>query len=85
MPSLDHNLTLRVPFPTGREATIAKQALEVDRELRADQVKRTIHVDGSKLVVSFDCDTVKNLRVSVNSFLEFLKLVAQTMDEFAEE
>jgi EKC/KEOPS complex subunit PCC1/LAGE3 len=42
---------LEIPFPTPRLADIAQQALSVDKELKADQVKRTISADGKFLKV----------------------------------
>ena len=41
---------LRIPFASEKHANIAKQTLEVDRELQPQAVKRTLEVDGQYLV-----------------------------------
>lgn len=43
--------TLRVPFLSAEHASIAKRALEVDREQNADFVERTIETEGTELIV----------------------------------
>ena len=42
--------TIRIPFASDKDADIAKQVIEVDRELQPDVVKRTISVEGTELV-----------------------------------
>ncbi|KAI8985889.1 CTAG/Pcc1 family, partial [Pilobolus umbonatus] len=74
--------SIDIPFPNDRLASIAEQVLSVDKELRAEQVKRTLTVDKNTLKVHFQCDNIKLLRVSVNSFLESLLMVTRTMDAF---
>ena len=41
---------MRIPFASPKHANIAKQAIEVDRELQPDVVKRTLAVEGNDLV-----------------------------------
>ena len=41
---------LRIPFASEKHANIAKQTLEVDRELQPQAVKRVLEVDGRYLV-----------------------------------
>ncbi|OZJ07009.1 hypothetical protein BZG36_00201 [Bifiguratus adelaidae] len=77
-----HGMHLVIPFPNERLATIAKQALAVDKELRADQVERTLSVDGSRLIADYQATTPRVLRVSVNAFMEMLVMVTRTMDAF---
>ncbi|KAL4209466.1 hypothetical protein CU097_006298 [Rhizopus azygosporus] len=79
---MDKTITLEIPLPNERLATIAARVIEVDKELKADQVKRTIAAEGNILKVRFDCYTTKMLRVSVNSFLEYLTMVTRTMEAF---
>lgn len=43
--------TLTIPFPSSRLANIAERALNVDKELKSDQVKRIITTDDDKLIV----------------------------------
>ncbi|CAG8492316.1 6959_t:CDS:2 [Funneliformis caledonium] len=80
--SLGHSLTLTIPFPSSRLASIAERTLNVDKELKSDQVKRIISTDDDKLIVTFDCASVKLLRVSVNSLLDMIIMITKTMDAF---
>ena len=41
---------MQVPFTSAKHATIAKQVIEVDRELQPQVVKRTIDVQDDVLV-----------------------------------
>ncbi|KAI9484331.1 CTAG/Pcc1 family [Zychaea mexicana] len=72
---------IEIPFPTNRLATIAQRVLNVDKELKTDQVKRSLSVNDDKLEALFECTTARMMRVSVNSFLEMLTMVTRTMDE----
>ncbi|RUS16268.1 transcription factor Pcc1-domain-containing protein [Endogone sp. FLAS-F59071] len=85
MTTLDHSIHLIVPFPTPRLANIALRVLNVDKELKTDQARRTLSLEHEKLIVHFDCASTRMLRVSVNSFLEMLVMVTRTMEEFNEE
>ncbi|KAG2188381.1 hypothetical protein INT44_001134 [Umbelopsis vinacea] len=73
---------LEIPFPTPRLASIAQRTLSVDKELKVDQVKRILTANGDKLIVDFDCSSVKMLRVSATSFFEMLTMVTSTMEQF---
>lgn len=43
--------TIRVPFLTPEHATIARRALDVDREQNASFVEREITVEGAELIM----------------------------------
>ncbi|KAJ4290705.1 hypothetical protein N0V88_006453 [Collariella sp. IMI 366227] len=80
-------LTLDVPFPDARLASVALQALRVDKEL-SSLVKRhlsTIAPEGSSdptlLRVEYTAATNRMLRVAVNSFLESVYLVLEVQEE----
>ncbi|KAK4097508.1 Pcc1-domain-containing protein [Parathielavia hyrcaniae] len=80
-------LTLDVPFPDARLASVALQALRVDKEL-SSLVKRdltAVAVEGSPdpsvLRVEYKAATNRMLRVAVNSFLESLALVLEVQEE----
>ncbi|KAH8829955.1 hypothetical protein DL96DRAFT_1591075 [Flagelloscypha sp. PMI_526] len=45
-----HTITIRVPFSTSHDASIAKRSIEVDRELQPQAVKRTLSIEGDELV-----------------------------------
>ncbi|KAH6634055.1 transcription factor Pcc1-domain-containing protein [Chaetomium sp. MPI-SDFR-AT-0129] len=80
-------LTLDVPFPDARLASVAHQALRVDKEL-SSLVKRDLKTvdagdSGSPTVlrIEYQATTNRMLRVAVNSFLESLALVLEVQEE----
>ncbi|KAI1504390.1 Pcc1-domain-containing protein [Biscogniauxia marginata] len=89
-------LTIDVPFPTPRLASVALKALRVDKEL-SPLVKRTFSVnsptgdaaEGSLehciLRTEYKATTNRMLRVAVNSFMESLNLVIEVMEELDED
>ncbi|XP_030004132.1 L antigen family member 3-like [Sphaeramia orbicularis] len=74
--------SLDVPFPSSREAIIALQSLSPDREPRKGGISKQLTVSGSTLSVRWSADEARILRVSVNSFLDHLSLVLETMEMF---
>ena len=74
------NATLDIPVSQSR-AEICKKVLQVDKELK-NIVTRDINVEGDLLRVEFKSSSLKQLRTSINSFLEALKLTMDTIDEF---
>jgi len=80
-----HTITVRIPFSSSDHATIAKRAIEVDRELQPQAVKRTIVVQGDDLIVTFETLTIRLARLTINAFLENVDLVVQTLGQFGEE
>ena len=75
-------MTLAVPFPTPREAEIAYNSLMVDPEPARSLVTKHLVVNGPNLTARFTASNARGLRVSVNSFLEHLVLVTDTIDQF---
>ncbi|KAI1804111.1 Pcc1-domain-containing protein [Daldinia bambusicola] len=85
-------LTIEVPFPTPRLASIALKALQVDKEL-SPLVKRTFSIGqssedtssgdigGNILRTEYKATTNRMLRVAVNSFMDSLNLVIEVMQE----
>ncbi|KAK4116890.1 Pcc1-domain-containing protein [Canariomyces notabilis] len=80
-------LTLDIPFPDARLASVALNAIRVDKELSL-LVKRDLSVipadgssDQSVLRVEYKAATNRMLRVAVNSFLDSLALVLEVMEE----
>ncbi|XP_074546790.1 L antigen family member 3-like [Halichoeres trimaculatus] len=74
--------SLDVPFPSSREASIALRSLSPDREPRRGGINKKLSVCGSTLSVRWSADEARILRVSVNSFLDHLSLVLETMEMF---
>lgn len=81
---MGHDLTIQIPFLSEDHAQLARQVLQVDQELSAGAVKRTIDVQGNILTVSFSILTVRLTRLTLNSFLENLDLITRTLDTFAD-
>jgi len=79
---MPHQATLKIPFQTQDQATIAWNSLRVDPEPKRSGVEKTLKVEGQDLIVDFKCEEARTLRVSVNSFYDLLYLVVQTMDQF---
>ncbi|KAI0925787.1 hypothetical protein AcW1_008120 [Taiwanofungus camphoratus] len=77
--------TVRIPFASEKHATIAKQVIEVDKELQPRAVKRTLMVEDNVLIGTFATLTVRLTRLTVNAFLENVDLVARTIGEFGED
>ncbi|KAK9532132.1 hypothetical protein VZT92_009534 [Zoarces viviparus] len=74
--------SLDVPFPSSLEASIALRSLSPDREPRKGGISKHLAVTGSTLSVKWSADEARVLRVSVNSFLDHLTLVMETMQMF---
>ncbi|TDL25802.1 transcription factor Pcc1 [Rickenella mellea] len=76
---------MKIPFASEKHASIAKQVIEVDPELQAQAVKRTLTTEGDVLVATFTCLTIRLARLTVNSFLENVDLVIRTLGAFSED
>jgi len=80
-----HKISVRIPFANPTHATIAKQVIEVDRELQPHAVRRELTLDGDILVATFYTLTVRLARLTLNSFLENVDLVVHTISQFADD
>lgn len=83
------SLTLQVPFPDAWLASVALQALRVDKEL-SGHVKRELTTvaapesgDAGETILRVDYKATTNrmLRVAVNSFMDSLALVLEVQEE----
>jgi len=74
---------LKIPFQDCKTATIVYNSLRVDPEPKRSQMVKEMKVEGNDLIVSFQCQEVKTMRVSLNSFFDLLRLVVQTIDQFS--
>jgi len=66
---------------------LASQALQIlspDKELKQDQVNKTLSVEGEELLVDFECVSARMARLAVNSFFESLDLVVSSMSALGE-
>ncbi|XP_013421177.1 EKC/KEOPS complex subunit LAGE3-like isoform X2 [Lingula anatina] len=75
-------MDLSVPFSSIREAEIAYRTLSVDKEPKRGGVKKTFTLNEKVLQIHFQAKEARTLRVSVNSFLDHLTLVTQTIEQF---
>ncbi|KAJ0012822.1 hypothetical protein NQD34_017156 [Periophthalmus magnuspinnatus] len=75
--------SLDVPFPSSREALIALRSLSPDKEPRKGGISKEITVKDNTLSVRWSADEARILRVSVNSFMDHLLLVLETMEMFS--
>uniref|UniRef100_A0A8C6T5I6 L antigen family member 3 n=1 Tax=Neogobius melanostomus TaxID=47308 RepID=A0A8C6T5I6_9GOBI len=87
-PSVNHatgklEFSLDVPFPSGREAAIALRSLSPDKEPRKGGITKEMTVTGNTLSVRWTAEEARILRVSVNSFMDHLSLVLETMEMFS--
>ncbi|XP_055010017.1 L antigen family member 3-like isoform X2 [Boleophthalmus pectinirostris] len=73
--------SLDVPFPSSHEAIIALRSLSPDKEPRKGGITKEITVEGNTL--RWSADEARILRVSVNSFMDHLSLVLETMELFS--
>ncbi|KAM9771158.1 cancer/testis antigen 1-like isoform 1-T1 [Syngnathus typhle] len=74
--------SLQVPFQSARQAAVALRSLSPDREPRRGGVRKRLTLAGSVLSAKWRAEQARVLRVSVNSFLEHLDLVLETMRAF---
>ncbi|KAG0244795.1 hypothetical protein BGW41_006353 [Actinomortierella wolfii] len=85
MTALHERLTLQIPFPSPRLADIAAKVLEVDKDLKPEVSQRVIRTEDSSLVIEFSTSTLKLLRTVVNSQLDMVRMVVETMEAFDSE
>ncbi|XP_041366042.1 uncharacterized protein LOC121381028 [Gigantopelta aegis] len=76
------SIDIKIPFPSERCAEIAYRSLNVDQEPKRGGVKRTLVFAENMLHVHFEASEARKLRVSVNSFMDHVILVTNTMDQF---
>ena len=85
--SMKHSLSLSLPFPDRTSAQTLTDSLTVDRELKPTEVRKQFTVTCSssgqvELGVKIFATTVRQLRLSVNAFLEDASLICRTMAHF---
>ncbi|KAG0251395.1 hypothetical protein BG011_007630 [Mortierella polycephala] len=83
--ALHERLTLQIPFPSSRLATIAAQVLDVDKDLKPEVSRRIISTQDNILTLDFQTSTLKLLRTVVNSSMEMVQMVVNTMGSFDTE
>ena len=74
---------LIIPFTCSDHAKIAYNTLRIDVEPRKNLIKKNLELNESQLKVSWSSHEAKILRVSVNSFLDHLNSVLETIQFFS--
>ncbi|XP_071929385.1 uncharacterized protein [Coffea arabica] len=75
-------IDLEVNYESERKVRIVYSALDVDKELQPDKVKREMSVSDGKLFVHFEAVEPRFLRASFSAFVDVLTLATKTIDEF---
>ncbi|XP_027110048.2 uncharacterized protein LOC113761959 isoform X1 [Coffea eugenioides] len=78
----DFSCDLEVNYESERKVRIVYSALDVDKELQPDKVKREMSVSDGKLLVHFEAVEPRFLRASFSAFVDVLTLATKTIDEF---
>jgi len=78
--------SITIPFGTERQATIVAKSLLVDLKHEGSRmssgiVKEISHSD-NELVIKFTTSSAKSLRVNVNSILDLVLLLIDTINNF---
>ncbi|KAF9944646.1 hypothetical protein BGZ70_004458 [Mortierella alpina] len=84
-PALNERLTIQIPFPSSRLAAVAASVLDVDKDLKPEVSRRFIRTQDNMLILDFQTSTLKLLRTVVNSSMEMVQMVVNTMDAFDTE
>lgn len=80
------SINISIPFESAREANIVSRSLLVDLKnepsrMSALVTKEVINVD-KELIINITTNTLKSLRVNVNSILDFILLLIDTINKF---
>ena len=75
-----------IPFESERHASIVAESLLVDWRHEsanfAGGTIKNIQTNGLHMLISFQSDSAKHLRVNINSILDFVHLLIETIDNF---
>uniref|UniRef100_A0A182P0T6 L antigen family member 3 n=1 Tax=Anopheles epiroticus TaxID=199890 RepID=A0A182P0T6_9DIPT len=74
--------SIKIPFPSKREAEIAYDVLRVDSEPKRSFIQKTIKLEENNLLLQLAGEQAKNVRVGVTSFCELLLLCCETLQQF---
>ena len=71
-------------FPTNEVSQIIANSLDVDKEYN-DEINRQIKTEGRTLniIYDFDAKNIKNLKKSLMTLYENIKLIVQTIKDFS--
>lgn len=80
--SLDHQLTLKIPFETAEQAVIAQKTISVDPVLKKNEITVEYTVEGTQLVCLFAGASDRVIRVAISNAIDNIKTIIECMDEF---
>lgn len=75
-------LTLRLPFPSEKQAQIVYNSLRVDKDPKSETATRSFSLEKDHLVIEVKARNAKHLRVSVTSLFDFILLSCRTIQRF---
>lgn len=75
---------LLIPFSCVEHAQIAFNTLNVDAEPRKNLIKKQLTIEDNEITVSWISKEARILRVSLNSFLDHLNSVLETIQQFSD-
>ena len=73
---------LKIPFASADYAQIAFNTLSVDNEPRKELIRKKLDINKEVLTVNWTAKEARILRVSINSFLDHLNSVLETIQLF---
>lgn len=76
------DISLTIPFPSAESASLTRDVLSIDKELKRSEVQRKIEINAENLVIAFSGNDLKKLRVAVNSMIQNIILVVKTIEQF---
>jgi EKC/KEOPS complex subunit PCC1/LAGE3 len=71
-----------VTFEEENHASTVHTAMSVDAELRPDDVKRELSLDGTRMTLAFASNDARMLRAAVGTFYDLLALAVRTLEAF---
>jgi tRNA threonylcarbamoyladenosine modification (KEOPS) complex Pcc1 subunit len=74
-----------VPLPTDEDAEILRKAIAADRELKLNEVSRTVECSGNTLLVRLSAIGIRQLRTSSSVVMASIRLSAQTIARFGNQ
>lgn len=78
-----HSATLNFDFKTAKHAQIAANSLNVDDDLKPEESTISFSTNDHFLVFEVKATTPKNLKKTINTTIPSIKLIEQTINEFA--
>ncbi|KAJ6819623.1 uncharacterized protein M6B38_328580 [Iris pallida] len=78
----DYSCDFEVDYGSKEHADIVYAALDVDKELQPDKVKRQMTVSDGRLKVHFEAVEARFLRASYSALVDLVILSTQIIEEF---